>query len=247
MEREVGDMFATHVGLDYFGHCESVIVSRHQTSIVGARGDMDSITKRRQSLEDELMWIRNQINIDHGYEEHLLNRLQMFMPSAIIRSGGNTDSEISETKDRIEDALHAARAAYEMGIVIGGGMSLINAQRALTVAMKQCRDQNSGRYWGLKCVKEALSEPFNKIMTNAGKDPLVILSNIQRKRIDHRGYNAADDTYCNLLESGIIDPTKVVVKALENASTVAGYLLTTKAMISYKDRDPVPLFSQKMK
>jgi chaperonin GroEL len=141
--------------------------------------------------------------------------------------GAATEVEMKEKKARVEDALHATRAAVEEGIVAGGGVALIRAKQAISNLKGANHDQDAG----IKIVLRALEEPLRAIVDNAGAEPSVVLNKVSEGK-GNFGYNAANDTYGDLVQMGVIDPTKVARCALQNASSVAGLILTTDAMVA---------------
>ena len=157
---------------------------------------------------------------------------------AVIKVGAATEVEMKEKKARVEDALHATRAAVEEGVVPGGGVALVRAEKALDKLKGLNDDQNVG----INILRRALEEPLRQIVINAGEDGAVVLNKVKEGK-GNFGYNAATGEYGDLVDFGIIDPTKVTRTALQNAASVAGLLLTTEAMITEKPRkdDPMPM------
>ena len=147
---------------------------------------------------------------------------------AVIRVGGATEVEVRERKDRVDDAMHATRAAVEEGILPGGGVALLRA----TEALKRVRTHNDDQKTGVEIVRKALSWPARQIALNAGEDGSVIVGKILEKNSYAFGFDAQSGEYGNMLTKGIIDPTKVVRAALQGASSVAGLLITTEAMVA---------------
>jgi chaperonin GroEL len=154
---------------------------------------------------------------------------------AVIKVGAATEIEMKEKKARVEDALHATRAAVEEGVVAGGGVALIRANAAIDDLSGANEEQNVG----ISILRRALEEPLRQIVSNAGDDSSVILNKVAENSGDF-GYNAATSEYGDMLKFGIIDPTKVVRSALQNAASVAGLLLTTEAMVSDLPVDDSP-------
>ena len=148
---------------------------------------------------------------------------------AIIRVGGATEVEVKERKDRVDDAMHATRAAVEEGIVAGGGVTLLYASKALG---SSCRRANDDQRVGIDIVRRALQAPARQIFANAGADGSVIAGKLLDKGDTSQGYDAANGTYVNMVKAGIIDPTKVVRLALQGAASIAGLLITTEAMVA---------------
>src|SRR4029078_5136161 len=151
---------------------------------------------------------------------------------AVIRVGGATEGEVKERKDRVDDAMHATRAAVEEGVLPGGGVALLRA----VAALKHLRTQNDDQKNGVEIVRKALSAPARQIAVNAGEDGSVIVGKILEKYQYGFGFDAQSGEYGNLVTKGIIDPTKVVRAALQNAASIAGLLITTEAMVAERPR-----------
>jgi chaperonin GroEL len=146
---------------------------------------------------------------------------------AIINVGAATESEMKEKKARVEDALHATRAAVEEGIVAGGGVAFIRVQPAL----KRLKLQDAEEQIGVEIVRRAIEEPIRMIVQNAGGEPSIVVEKVRSSKDDSYGYNALTDTFENLIKAGVIDPTKVTRMALQNAASIAGLLLTTECTV----------------
>jgi chaperonin GroEL len=151
----------------------------------------------------------------------------------VINVGAATEAEMKEKKARVEDALHATRAAVEEGIVPGGGVALLRSQRAL----KGLKLQETDEQIGVEIVRRAVEEPIRMIVQNAGGEPSLVVEKVRGSKEDSFGYNALTDTYENLVQAGVIDPTKVTRTALQNAASIASLLLTTEALIVEKKED----------
>jgi chaperonin GroEL len=151
---------------------------------------------------------------------------------AVIKVGAATEIEMKEKKARVEDALHATRAAVEEGVVPGGGVALIRAQKAL----EKLEAVNEDQAIGIKLLSRAIEEPLRQIVANAGEDAAVVLADVKKGKGTY-GYNAATGEYGDMLEMGILDPTKVTRLALQNAASVAGLLLTTEVMVAESPKD----------
>ena len=151
----------------------------------------------------------------------------------MINVGAATESEMKEKKARVEDALHATRAAVEEGIVPGGGVALIRAQRAL----KSLKLTDTDEQIGVDIIKRAVEEPLRMIVHNAGGEGSIVLEKVRGAKDDKFGYNALTDTYEDLVSTGVIDPTKVTRTALQNAASIAGLLLTTEAIVVEKKEE----------
>ena len=154
----------------------------------------------------------------------------------MIKVGGSSEIEVKERKDRVDDALNATRAAVEEGIVPGGGVALLRAQSALE-KVKGTEDEKIG----VEIVRRALEEPIRMIAQNAGAEGSIVVARVKESKDKNFGYNAATDSYEDLVKSGVIDPTKVTRTALQNAASIAGLLLTTEAVVVEKKEDkPAP-------
>ncbi|MCZ6764021.1 MAG: chaperonin GroEL, partial [Alphaproteobacteria bacterium] len=155
---------------------------------------------------------------------------------AVIRVGGATEMEVKDRKDRVEDAMHATRAAVEEGVVTGGGAALLYATNALAKITPANDDQKVG----IDIVRRAIQAPVRQIAENAGVDGAVVAGKLLEQKNTNHGFDAQKGKYCDLIKAGIIDPTKVVRTALQDAASVAGLLITTEAMIAEKPQPPAP-------
>lgn len=210
------------IGLDDLGKAKRIIVDKENTTIIDGAGE-------KAELEGRVKLIRAQIEeTTSDYDqEKLQERLAKLVGGvAVINVGAATETEMKEKKARVEDALHATRAAVEEGIVPGGGVALIRAISALEGLKLDDHDQQTG----VNIVKRALEEPIRQIVSNAGLEASVVVQKVKDGKDDF-GFNAAIDEYGNMLASGIIDPTKVTRTALQNAASVASLMLTTEAMV----------------
>ena len=218
-----------NVTLNMLGQAKRVTIDKDNTTIVDGAGDEADI----QARVDE---IRTQIdNTSSDYDkEKLQERLAKLAGGvAVIKVGGATEVEVKERKDRVDDALHATRAAVEEGIVPGGGTALLYASKAL----EGLKGDNEDQTRGIAIVRKAILAPIRQIATNAGHDGAVVSGNLLREGDETQGFNAGTDTYENLVKAGVIDPTKVVRTALQGAASVAGLLITTEAAISEVPED----------
>jgi len=216
-----------NVGLKDLGRCKRVVVDKDNTTLIDGSG-------KRTDIEGRIKQIRAQIEeTTSDYDrEKLQERLAKLVGGvAVIRVGAATEVEMKEKKARVEDAMHATRAAVEEGIVPGGGVALLRAQSALD-ALKLEEEEAAG----VRIVRQALVEPLRWIARNAGADGSVVLERVKEGKAAF-GFNAQTETYEDLLKAGIIDPTKVVRTALQNAASVAGLLLTTEAMVAEKPKE----------
>ena len=218
-----------NVTIDMLGIAKRIIVDKENTTIVQGSG-------KRKEIEGRCNQIRSQIEeTTSDYDkEKLQERLAKLAGGvAVIRVGGATEIEVKEKKDRVEDAMHATRAAVEEGIVAGGGVALANATKALSSIKTSNEDQKIG----VNIVRKALYHPLRQIAENAGVDGAVVAGKVRESKDLDWGYDAQENKYRNLVSAGIIDPTKVVRTALQDASSVAGLLITTEAMVAEVPED----------
>jgi chaperonin GroEL len=224
-----GKVFTADVGsrvedatFETLGKIKRLEVGKDHTTIVEGGGTAEAIASRVEL-------IKSQIETATGFDkEKLQERLAKLAGGvAVLKIGASTEIEMREKKDRVEDALFATRAAVAEGIVAGGGVALLGAIPAISALVGDNPDQQAG----IKIVLRAIQEPLRQIVINAGGEPSVVVSKV----LDQNGgvgYNAATDTYGNMIEMGVIDPTKVTRSALQNAASVAGLMLTTDCMIA---------------
>src|SRR5438045_5492583 len=213
-----------NVTLDMLGKAKKVIVEKENTTIVDGSG-------KKVDLEGRIAQIKAQIEettSDYDREKLQARLAKLAGGVAIIRVGGATETEVKERKDRVDDAMHATRAAVEEGIVPGGGVALLRASEHL----KGLRTKNDDQKTGVEIVRKALSWPARQISINAGEDGSVIVGKILEKDQYAYGFDSQTGEYGNLVSKGIIDPTKVVRAALQDAASVAGLLVTTEAMVA---------------
>src|SRR5580700_8413847 len=213
-----------NVTLAMLGRAKKVTIDKENTTIVSGVG-------KKKDVEDRITQIKAQIEeTTSDYDvEKLQERLAKLAGGvAVIRVGGATEIEVRERKDRVDDAMHATRAAVEEGILPGGGVALLRASEAL----KKVRTHNDDQKTGVEIVRKALSWPARQIALNAGEDGAVVVGKILEKETYGFGFDAQTGEYGNMLTKGIIDPTKVVRAALQGAASVAGLLITTEAMVA---------------
>lgn len=214
--------------LAYLGTAKTITIDKDNTTIVEGAGKSDDIKKRINEIK---------VQIDKTTSEYDKEKLQERLAKlsggvAVLKIGAPTEVEMKEKKARVEDALHATRAAVEEGIVPGGGVAYL---RTLT-ALDNISTSNSDQQIGISIIRKALEEPIRQIVANSGLEASVIVNKIKEGKGSY-GFNAASEEFCDLLEAGVIDPTKVSRVALENASSVAGMLLTSEATIVEKPQD----------
>ena len=216
--------------LEMLGTCEKLTVSKDNTTIVNGAGDS-------QAIKDRVNQIKNEIeNTTSSYDkEKLQERLAKLAGGvAVLYVGANSEVEMKEKKDRVDDALCATRAAIEEGVVAGGGTTYIRAQEALATLQGDNADEQTG----INIICRAIEEPLRQIVTNAGEEGAVVVQKVREGKGDF-GYNARLDKYEDLREAGVIDPAKVARVALENAASIAGMFLTTECLIVDKpEKEP---------
>jgi chaperonin GroEL len=213
-----------NVALNMLGRAKKVTIDKENTTIVGGAG-------KKSDIEGRIAQIKAQIEeTTSDYDrEKLQERLAKLAGGvAVIRVGGATEVEVKERKDRVDDAMHATRAAVEEGILPGGGVALLRAVEAL----KRIRTANEDQKHGVEIVRKAITAPARQIAINSGEDGSVVVGKILEKDQYAFGFDAQSGEYGNLVSKGIIDPTKVVRTALQDASSVAGLLITTEAMVA---------------
>ena len=209
--------------LDELGSAKKVQITKENTTVIDGAGSASDIKGRIDQIGAEI----EDSTSDYD-KEKLQERLAKLSGGvAVIKVGAATEIEMKEKKARVEDALHSTRAAVEEGIVPGGGVALVRARSAL----KGLKGDNDDQNVGIRILERALEEPLRQIVSNAGNDASVILNDVVKGKGNY-GYNAATEEYGDLVEMGIIDPTKVTRYALQNAASVTGLLITTEAMIS---------------
>ncbi|MBQ6162151.1 MAG: chaperonin GroEL [Prevotella sp.] len=220
--------------LEMLGTCEKVVVSKDNTTIVDGAGDKDQIADRVLQIKNEMSTTTSSYD-----KEKLQERLaKMAGGVAVLYVGANSEVEMKEKKDRVDDALCATRAAIEEGIVAGGGTTYV---RALDV-LKDLKGENADEETGIKIVERAIEEPLRQIVENAGAEGAVVVNKVREGKGDF-GYNARTGVYEDLRAAGIVDPAKVARVALENAASIAGMFLTTECLIVDKPEEkaaPMP-------
>ncbi len=222
ISEEVGFKLENAVITD-LGKAKRIVVDKDNTTIIDGAGSDDKIQGRIKEIR---------VAIDASTSDYDKEKLQERLAKlaggvAVINVGAATEAEMKEKKARVEDALHATRAAAEEGIVPGGGVAFIRAQRALkTLKLGEADEQI-----GVDIIRRAIEEPIRMIVQNAGGEGSIVVEKVRNSKDDAFGYNALTDTYENLVQAGVIDPTKVTRTALQNAASIAGLLLTTEALI----------------
>jgi chaperonin GroEL len=217
--------------IEYLGQAEKIIIDKDNTTVVNGAGSADDITNRVNQIKAQIE------NTTSDYDrEKLQERLAKLSGGvAILYIGAATEVEMKEKKDRVDDALHATRAAVEEGIVAGGGVAFIRAISSLDGLKGENEDQTTG----INIIRQAVESPLRTIVANAGGEGSVVINAVKAGKDDF-GYNAREDKYENMIAAGIIDPTKVTRLALENAASIAGLLLTTECVIADKPANEAP-------
>jgi chaperonin GroEL len=221
-----------NVTLDMLGRAKKVRIEKENTTIIDGAGQKADIEGRCTQLRAQI----EETTSDYD-KEKLQERLAKLAGGvAIIRVGGATEIEVKERKDRVDDAMHATRAAVEEGVVAGGGVTLLYAGKALAGLNPQNDDQKAG----IDIVRQALQAPARQIFANAGEEGSVIVGKLLDKGEANHGFDAQTGTYVDLVKAGIIDPAKVVRLSLQGAASVAGLLVTTEVMVAEQPQSGAP-------
>ena len=221
-----------NASIELLGKAEKVVIDKDNTTIVNGAGDDAQIKARVNQIKAQL----ESTTSDYDREKLQERLAKLAGGVAVLYVGAASEVEMKEKKDRVDDALHATRAAVEEGIVAGGGVALVRAIESLNNLSGANQDENTG----IRIVKRAIEEPLRQIVANAGGEGSVIVAKVADGKADF-GYNAKTDEFVNMLEAGIIDPTKVTRVALENAASVAGMLLTTECVITEIPKPEAPM------
>jgi chaperonin GroEL len=214
--------------LDYLGSAESIVIDKDNTTIVGGSGEKEQITARVNQLRSQIAASTSSYD-----KEKMQERMAKLSGGiAVLYVGAATEVEMKEKKARVDDALHATRAAVEEGIVPGGGVAFVRAIGSLSGLKGSNEDETTG----ILIVKRALEEPMRQIVQNSGIEASIVVQKVKEGTGDF-GFNARTETYEPLLEAGVIDPTKVTRIAIENAASIAGMMLTTECAVADKPKD----------
>ena len=217
-----------NVTLEMLGRAKKVVIEKENTTIVEGAGSTDDIQARVRQIRAQI----EETTSDYDREKLQERLAKLAGGVAVIRVGGATEVEVKEKKDRVDDALHATRAAVEEGILPGGGVALLRAYKAIDGLKGANQDQQAG----IDIIRRAILAPAKQIALNAGEDGSVIAGKLLEKDEYNWGYNAATGEYQDLVASGVIDPAKVVRTALEDAASVASLLITTEALVAEKPK-----------
>jgi chaperonin GroEL len=213
-----------NVTLDMLGRAKKVSISKEETTIVDGAGDKADIQGRVAQIKAQI----EETTSDYDREKLQERLAKLAGGVAVIRVGGATEIEVKEKKDRVDDALNATRAAVEEGIVPGGGVALLRAKKAV----EKLNSDNPDVQAGIKIVLKALESPIRQIATNSGVDGSIVVGKVLENKSNTFGFDAQSEEYKDLVQAGIIDPTKVVRTALQDAASVAGLLVTTEALVA---------------
>src|SRR6478735_2182885 len=217
-----------NVTISMLGRAKKVMIDKENTTIVNGAGKKADIEARIAQIKAEI----EETTSDYDREKLQERLAKLAGGVAVIRVGGATEIEVKERKDRVDDAMHATRAAVEEGILPGGGVALLRASEGL----RKLRSANDDQKTGIEIVRKALSTPARQIALNAGEDGSIIVGKILEKDQYGYGFDAQTGEYVDMMKKGIIDPTKVVRAALQNAASIAGLLITTEAMVAERPK-----------
>ncbi len=221
-----------NVGLDMLGRAKKVVIKKDDTTIIDGHGEKAEIEARVAQIRAQI----EETTSDYDREKLQERVAKLAGGVAVIRVGGMTEVEVKERKDRVDDALNATRAAVQEGIVVGGGVALVQAGKVLEDLKGANSDQNAG----IAIVRRALEAPLRQIAENAGVDGAVVAGKVRESKDATFGFNAQTEEYGDMFKFGVIDPAKVTRTALEDAASVASLLITTEAMIADKPADKAP-------
>ena len=221
-----------NVTVNMLGRAKKVMIDKENTTIVSGAGKKADIQARIAQIKAQI----EETTSDYDREKLQERLAKLAGGVAVLRVGGATEVEVKERKDRVDDAMHATRAAVEEGILPGGGVALLRASEVL----KRIRTHNDDQKTGVEIVRRALSAPARQIALNAGEDGSIVVGKILEKEQYAYGFDAQNGEYVNMLSKGIIDPTKVVRAALQGAASVAGLLITTEAMVAELPKKAAP-------
>ena len=220
-------------GLEHLGTASKVLIDKDHTTLVGGGGDETPIKQRIQQIRRQI----DETTSDYDREKLQERLAKLSGGVAVLKVGAATEFEMKEKKDRVEDAMHATRAAVEEGVVPGGGVALVRAQQALRT--RGITGDNPDQEIGINIVLRAMEQPLREIVINSGLDAAVILNRV-REGGGNLGYNAQTDAFGDMMAMGVLDPTKVVRVALQNAASVAGLMITTEVMIAASSKRKTP-------
>jgi chaperonin GroEL len=218
--------------LEELGSAKKIQITKENTTIIDGAGDHDGIASRVNQIRAQI----EEATSDYDKEKLQERVAKLAGGVAVIKVGAATEVEMKEKKARVEDALHATRAAVEEGVVPGGGVALVRALEAIVDLKGDNEDQNVG----ISIARRSMEEPLRQIVINAGEEGSVVLNNVKQGEGNY-GYDAASGEYTDMIAAGILDPTKVARSALQNASSIAGLMITTEAMVAELPKDDAPM------
>ncbi len=230
ISEEVG-MSLEKASLDDLGRAKRVIAAKEDTTIIDGAGEKSGIDGRVTQIRQQI----EETSSDYDREKLQERMAKLAGGVAVIKVGAATEVEMKEKKARVEDALHATRAAVEEGVVAGGGVALVRAQQAVTELTGENHDQDMG----ISIARRAMEEPLRQIVANSGAESSVVLAKVAESN-GNNGFNAQTEEYGDMVAMGILDPTKVVRTALQNAASIAGLLITTEASVAEAPKDETP-------
>jgi chaperonin GroEL len=227
ISEEVG-LSLEKTSMEDLGTAKRIVVDKESTTVIDGAGAKEDIDARVEQIRGMI----ETASSDYDKEKLQERVAKLAGGVAVIKVGAATEVEMKEKKDRVDDALHATRAAVEEGVVPGGGVALVRALQSL----KELTGDNHDQDVGVSIAARAMEEPLRQIVSNAGGEASVVLSRVD-EGTGNFGYNAASDTYGDMIEMGILDPTKVTRSALQNAASVAGLMITTECMVAELPQD----------
>jgi chaperonin GroEL len=220
------------VTMDMLGRAKKITINKDNTTIVDGAGDKAEIEARVAQIRQQI----EETSSDYDREKLQERVAKLAGGVAVIKVGGMTEVEVKERKDRVDDALNATRAAVQEGVVVGGGVALVQAAKVLIGLEGANADQTNG----ISIVRRAIEAPLRQIAENAGVDGAVVAGKVRESNDNKFGFNAQTEEYGDMFKFGVIDPAKVVRTALEDAASVAGLLITTEAMVADKPQKDAP-------
>ena len=221
-----------NVKLELLGRAKKVMITKEETTIVDGAGKKSDIQARCTQIRTQI----DETTSDYDREKLQERLAKLAGGVAVIRVGGATEVEVKERKDRVDDAMHATRAAVEEGVLPGGGSALLYAAKALD----GLKGENPDQHHGIEIVRRALQTPVRQIAENSGVDGSIVVGKLLDQKAANYGFDAQNLEYVDMIKAGIIDPTKVVRSALQDAASIAGLLITTEAMVAEKPEKKAP-------
>jgi chaperonin GroEL len=221
-----------NVKVNMLGNAKRVRITKDDTTIIDGAGKKGDIQARVGQIKQQI----EETTSDYDREKLQERLAKLAGGVAVIRVGGATEVEVKEKKDRVDDALNATKAAVEEGILPGGGAALLYATKVLNGLVGLNEDENAG----IAIVKKAIQMPLRQIVENSGVEASIVVGKLLEQKSNTYGFDAQNEQYCDLVDAGIVDPTKVVRTALQDAASVAALLITTEAMVAERPAKPAP-------